>query len=277
VVYSAYGNDHEIVIQGRVQEEQSFKQANVADSWLQNLWRRLKDIKPKDIEDKLVTVYIDGLSFATKSDSEGYFSFDINTTAALKSGYKEIFIATQGNRDRQRTKVLIITQPLIAVLADFDDTLILSNVTNKWILGINTMFKNYKQRKAVSGMADWFKEILAKNPSNTPSPLFILSGSPQQLFRPIEAFLNYHHFPKHTLLLKKAHGEHKDPLLNQFVYKVKKIEKLFKLYPQNKWYMFGDSGERDREVYSYLKAKYPKKIINFFIRDIKSGKVDTNR
>ena len=135
----------------------------------------------------------------------------------------------------------------------------------------NTFFKNYKQRKAVPGMAERFGKILEKNPSRAPSALFFLSGSPNQLSASIEKFLDYHHFPKHVLLTKKIHGKASVSLFEQFHYKAEKIGALIRMYPGMKWVLFGDNGENDKEVYTYIGKKYPEKIEGIFIRDIHSG------
>jgi len=38
--------------------------------------------------------------------------------------------------------------------------------------------------------------------------------------------------------------------------------------------MFGDSGEKDLEVYTEIKKRYPSKVINFYIRNVKSGEIE---
>jgi len=274
VVYNAYGNTHYIIIQGRMEKEKSYKKVNRDDSWFKNLFRRLREIEANEIKGKNIFATINQESFQTKGDSEGYFEFDIKTKKAIKSGYKSIELQIQNNPDIKRVKATIIgAKPLIGIISDFDDTLIISNVTNKIKLGINTMFKNYQQRKIVPGMVERFNKILAQNPKNSPNALFVLSGSPQQLFKPINSFLNYYNFPKRVLILKKAHGDNKDPLTDQFAYKTQKIKRLIKLYPNIKWVMFGDSGEKDLEVYRFIKSKYPNKIKEYYIRNIQSGKI----
>jgi len=274
VVYNAYGNTHHIIIQGRMEKEKSYKKVNRDDSWFKNLFRRLREIEANEIKGKNIFATINQESFQTKGDSEGYFEFDIKTKKAIKSGYKSIELQIQNNPDIKRVKATIIgAKPLIGIISDFDDTLIISNVTNKIKLGINTMFKNYQQRKIVPGMVERFNKILAQNPKNSPNALFVLSGSPQQLFKPINSFLNYYNFPKRVLILKKAHGDNKDPLTDQFAYKTQKIKRLIKLYPNIKWVMFGDSGEKDLEVYRFIKSKYPNKIKEYYIRNIQSGKI----
>ena len=189
-------------------------------------------------------------------------------------GYQTIMLNIDGNKNLHETKATIIdSTPLVGIISDFDDTMIVSDVTNKIKLGFNTMFKNYKQRTLVPTMLERFKKILAQNPKGTPSTLFILSGSPQQLFTPIKQFLDYYHFPKLTLILKKAHGANKDPLTDQFAYKTQKIERLIKLYPHIRWVMFEDNGEKDYQVYKAIKEKYPKKLLEYYIRDVKSGEI----
>ena len=40
-----------------------------------------------------------------------------------------------------------------------------------------------------------------------------------------------------------------------------------------KWVMFGDSGEKDYQVYKAIKEKYPKKVRSYYIRNVESGEI----
>jgi len=272
LIYHAYGNAHQILIQGRMEEKKTFSKAKEDDNWFQNIWRTVRQVKGDEIKNQTIFALIHGEKFETKGDDEGYFEFNITTQKALKMGYEKITLYIEGNSNAIEREVTTIgSEPLVGIVSDFDDTMIVSDVTNKIKLGYNTVFKNYKQRTVVPTMLEQFEKILAKNPKDAPSTLFILSGSPQQLFFAVEDFLAFYHFPKHTLILKKAHGDHKDPLTDQFAYKTQKIERLIKLYPNMKWVMFGDSGEKDAEIYKFIKEKYSKKVISYHIRDVESG------
>jgi len=272
VVYHAYGNSHQIVIQGRMGKKKTFKEVKEDDNWFRNLWRRARQVEGNEIESQTIFTSVNHEKFETKGDDEGYFEFNITTQKALKTGYEKIALNIEGNSNIHETEVMVIgSEPLVGIISDFDDTMIVSDVTNKIKLGYNTVFKNYKQRTVVPTMLERFQKILAQNPKDAPSTLFILSGSPQQLFIAVEDFLAFHHFPKHTLLLKKAHGNNKDPLTDQFAYKTQKIERLIKLHPKMRWVMFGDSGEKDAQVYKFIKEKYPHSVISYHIRDVDSG------
>jgi len=39
------------------------------------------------------------------------------------------------------------------------------------------------------------------------------------------------------------------------------------------WIIFGDSGEGCPQVYAFIKKKYPKKVKNYYIRNVNSGKI----
>jgi len=274
VIYHAYGNTHQIVIQGRMVKKKPFKVANKEDGWFKNLWRKIREIEGNELKNQTIYASITHEKFKTKGDDEGYFEFHITTQKALKTGYAKVYIHIEKNANIHESNVTIIdSQPLIGIISDFDDTIIVSDVTHKIQFAQNTLFKNYKQRKVVPSMLERFQKILAQNPKDTPSTLFILTGSPQQLFIPIENFLTYHHFPKRTLILKKIHGDHKDPISDQFAYKTQKIEQLIKLYPNIKWIMFGDSGQKDPQIYKAIQEKHPNSIINYYIRDVESGEI----
>jgi len=273
-VYNAYGNAHHVVIQGRMLRKRAFEVVKSDDSWVRNLWRRAKQIESNEISNAHIIANIHNEKFTVKGDDEGYFEFNITLKSRLKTGYEKVDLTIENNTYTYHTLATIIEdQKLVGIISDFDDTLIVSNVTDKFDLAINTVLKNYQQRILVTTMQEQFRQILSQNPKEVPSTLFILSGSPQQLFTPVEGFLNFHHFPKHTLILKKAHGDNKDPLSDQFAYKTQKIERLMKLYPSMTWVMFGDSGEKDRDVYGAMYKKYPYQIKAFYIRDIENGKI----
>ena len=267
-IYNSYGNSHEVIIQGRLLHKKEFNKVKKSDNFFQNLYRRAKEFVSDEIKNKIVKLDINHEKFKTKSDFEGYFQFDVTLKKSLKTGYHPIKLKIKDTSYIHDAKATIIDKKMIGIVCDFDDTIVVSNVTNKLKLAYNTIFKNYKQRKLIKGIKKRLEKILSQNPKTLPTPLFILSGSPQQLFNPIEGFLNYHHFPKHILILKKSHGINKDPLTDQYKYKTQKIEKLLQLYPNMKWVMFGDSGEKDREVYESLIKKYPDKILRFYIRDV---------
>ena len=78
-------------------------------------------------------------------------------------GFQKITLHINGNKNLHKTNATIIDSiPLLGIISDFDDTMIVSDVTNKIKLGFNMMFKNYKQRTLVPSILERFKKILAQ-------------------------------------------------------------------------------------------------------------------
>ena len=274
-LYNAYGNEHQLFLHGRTVKKEKEDPVSKNDSGYTNAWNAIDFFHSDEIKNKKVFLTVDNKKYMTKGDDEGYFDFNITTATKLDMGYKNIDLQIEENSNIHHAKATVIgSKKMIGIISDIDDTVVVSDVTSKTKLLVNTFWKNYKQREVIATMVDRFNKILKENSPQTPSRLFFISGSPQQLFRPIEKFLEYNNFPKHVTILKQIHGDKTDPLLDQMVYKTEKIEELIALYPNMQWVMFGDSGEKDHEVYKSIKEKYPSKVKGYYIRNVESGKID---
>ena len=272
-IYHCYGNDRTLIIEGRVLDNREFKEASSEDDIFTNFRRKLGYIFNEERKNVDVTLQVKGQTFHTKSDDEGYFEFKLSFPPHTLKPYQKINLyLTREPKVKTSCRAYILSdQKQTGIISDFDDTVIVSNVTNKLKLAYGLLLKNYKQRKAVEGMAERYKKILANSPDK---PLFFITGSPKQFNESIHRFLDYHHFPKRTLITKKIHGKNAYSLFQQHDYKSKQIETLLKLYPQIEWVLFGDSGEQDPQIYLDIAKKYPDRIKEIYIRDVKSGQIE---
>ncbi len=272
-IYEAYGNASRVIIEGRMLHERTPAPATPKDSIFKNFYQKTKEFFNDEIKDSIVYATLDGKSYQSKSDDEGYFHFDIQPETTLTEGYHDISLQIKDNPTKEQVKVPIMIAPAKGIISDFDDTIVISDVTKKWKLIYNILAKNYTQRTLIPTMKDRFVDILSQNPPKYPTPLFILTGSPTQLFGAMEQFLNFHHFPSYQLIAKQMHGAKSDPLLDQFAYKSAQIERLITLFPKMTWTLFGDSGEKDEEVYQTIAKKYPTHIDAIYIRDVTTQKI----
>ena len=107
----------------------------------------------------------------------------------------------------------------LGLISDIDDTILISEVTQKRRLLANTFLKNAKQRQAVPGMASLYTRLMAQNAEPASAPLFYLSASPRQLQDAISEFLGHNAFPPGVLLTKRVSNDFSgDPLLDQLSY-----------------------------------------------------------
>jgi len=264
-----------MALEGRTVNKSKESVVSENDSGYTNAWNKLNFFFNDELKNKKVFLTIGKEKYETQSDNEGYFKFDTALSKERAMSYTHISLRIKDNKNSHNTQATIISskKEMVGIISDIDDTVVISDVPHKTKLLLNTFWKNYKQREVVPTMVERFQKILAANPPAQPSRLFFISGSPKQLYLPIEKFLMYNHFPKYVLILKQTHGKNKDSLTDQLAYKTKKIEALIALYPHMKWVMFGDSGEKDLETYAGIKEKYPDKVKAYYIRNVNSGDI----
>ena len=267
-VYHCFGNDRRLIVEGRVLDPREFDTTKKDDGFIKNIWRKLGHLINDERKNSEILMQIEEQIFHSKTDDEGYFAFDVNSSA------KEIKLTLKDqNSITTKCKPFIPSAAKqVGIISDFDDTVVISDVTNKLKLIYQLLFKNYKQRTVIKGMREHFAKILKNSPDK---PLFFITGSPNQLHHVVVDFLKYHNFPKFTLMTKKIHGNKSYNPFKQQNYKQEQIEELISLYPQISWVLFGDSGEKDEQIYHSIAKKYPDKIKAIYIRNVDSGVVNS--
>ena len=250
-LYNAYTNGTRLIIKGRVidKEDKKTTKSKIYSAFFND-------------EKKEVNVYLEFNKehFVVKSNNEAYFTFDVKPKHKLHKGQK-ILLKTNDETSLQTIEPFFPSlKEHIGVISDVDDTVVVSDVTHKAKLIYNTFFKNYKERKIVKEVEQKIKTILKNNKLQEETAMFFISGSPHQLNNNIKNFLDYHNFQKHAVLTKIIHGEGKDSLHASIAYKYDKIVRLLKMYPRIKWVLFGDSGEKDAEIYLKVLKNYPQRI-----------------
>ena len=271
-----FGNSKHVMIEGRIIEKRfEAKSTSASDGVFKNIWVKLNQFFNDEEDNEVVYVSILNQLHKTQTDDEGYFRFNLKFKQLLKSGYHPVNIFLKNNKSPTECQLLVVPDTISSgIISDFDDTVIISNVTDKIKLLTNTFTKNYVQREVVEGMASFYQNQLLQNSQANLTPLIFVTGSPRQIHKDIQKFLDLHHFPSNIIITKKLHGDNRDPLLDQFAYKTKKIEEIFKLFPQVEFLLVGDDGEKDPEVYQYLQQKYPDQVSEVWIRQVST---DMNR
>ena len=263
-LYNAYTNGSRVIVKGRVIDvnDKKTKESSPFSAFFND-------------EKKWAKVYleIEKERFVVESDNEAYFTFDVKPKSRLKRG-ESILLKTEDANSLQKVEPFFPSlKEHIGVISDFDDTVLVSDVTSNLKLLYNTFLKDYKERKVIVKISQKIKTLMRKDGLQEDKALFFISGSPHQLNNTINSFLDYHHFQKHMLLTKKIHGDVSESLHTTIACKYDKIVRLIEMYPKVKWVLLGDSGERDAEVYWKVRKHYPSSVKAIYIRDVESKKV----
>ncbi|CAE7657701.1 unnamed protein product [Symbiodinium necroappetens] len=147
------------------------------------------------------------------------------------------------------------------VISDIDDTVKVTEV----FYGIKAVLQNtfLKTFDAVPGMAALYQGWAKQRAS-----FHYVSKSPPELHGPLSDFLQKKGFPVSSV--------HLCPLLgrDRANFKLRQVTSLLSQFPNRKFILVGDSGERDAEVYAEIMRKHPSQVLKVLIRAVMAEDVE---
>lgn len=217
-------------------------------------------------EKGVVTWRVADREWTTRTDDGGYWELAMNTPLVLTPGWHDITTEPAASS----AAGLLVVDPAnhFGIISDLDDTILVSEVLKKRVLLTNSLAVPSARRKAVTGMADLYRRLLGQNPVPDASAVFYVSASPKQLTDNLRGFLKQNGFPRGVLRLKEISEAGNESLFDQRDYKRRSLEGILRAYPQVRFALFGDDGEKDPEIYAELQTKYPHQIEGIWIRRV---------
>ena len=180
LIYDAIGRADSITIEGRVVEGEQRSAATPNDPWWKNLWRNARKMFVSEREHAAVALVLHGETLNARADEEGYFRIDHLPKPAIPAGWHVVTVAGAGSTGRGKALIVAPTQTH-GLISDVDDTVLVSEVTDKSRLLKNTFLKNPEQRDAFPGTADFYAALAAKG-GDAPNGRALLSrlGAPNR-------------------------------------------------------------------------------------------------
>lgn len=161
----------------------------------------------------------------------------------------------------------------LSVISDIDDTIKVSQVLDRRALVRNTFYKPFEP---VAGMAAVYRAW-----SNSANAQFhYVSASPWQLYTPLAGFMRGNGFPAGTFHLKDFRIKDQtffDLFRSPERYKHSVIEPLLERFPNRRFILVGDSGEKDPEIYGAIARAHRRQIARILIRDVTGEATDSER
>lgn len=183
-------------------------------------------------------------------------SFWLRYGAVLPSGDSRTF---QG-------ETVFVASEGLSVVSDIDDTIKVSQVTDKRALLANTFLKPFE---AAPGMAVVYRRLAAAG-----AVFHYVSSSPWQLYPHLRRFMDTAGFPLGSFHLR-AFRLKDETLFSLFKSsqetKPSVIEGLLAAHPKRAFILIGDSGEADPEIYGDIARRHPGRIRHIYIRSVTPG------
>jgi hypothetical protein len=193
-----------------------------------------------------------------------------NETGGRRIEYRAV---TAAGDDRAFTgQVHLLSEQGLSVISDIDDTIKISDVQDRRRMLRRTFLEPFQ---AAPGMSDLYAAWAKQGAS-----FHYVTASPWQLYLPLAEFTAEEGFPPGTFHMKMFRARDRS-LFNLFAdpdaTKRLAILPLIAAFPQRRFVLVGDSGQRDPEIYGQLFREYPAQITRIFIRDVTGQKPDDPR
>lgn len=159
-------------------------------------------------------------------------------------------------------RVQLVGEQGVSLISDIDDTIKISNVTDKKQLVRGFFFDDYH---VVDGMPQLYWKLQQAGVC-----FHYVSASPWQLYPSIAPLLEAH-FPFGSL--SQRHFYIADRSFVRFfmsseTYKINAISNIIERFPRRRFILVGDSGERDPRVYATIAQRHSTQIKAIFIRRV---------
>ncbi|HYE12814.1 MAG TPA: phosphatase domain-containing protein [Pyrinomonadaceae bacterium] len=201
---------------------------------------------------------------------------------AGRGGWLKLTAETSGLSGKATSSSAVrLTEPHgLSVVSDIDDTVKVTEVpAGKRAVLRRTFLMDYEEAE---GMRERYQKILERNPDFDNVAFHYVSGSPWQLFRLLHEFLvGTAGFPAGTFHMKGVNVDLED-FVSSFRdigkllagsedterQKREQISEVMRRFPGRKFILIGDSGERDPEVFRWLKGQFGDQVAKIYIRDV---------
>jgi Phosphatidate phosphatase APP1, catalytic domain len=201
------------------------------------------------------------------TEDDGHVVATVNVPAsvvAAAGGRKEFEVVMRAGDDRKFAGRAHFVPPTGRLLvSDIDDTVKITEVTSKEKLLRRTFVDVFE---FVPGASDAYRQRLGPA-----GHLHFLSSSPFQLYTALANGLKESGFSDATFDLKRwrpASLEIDTLLADPKATKGTALERLVARFPKRRFYLVGDSGEQDPEVYGRFAEKHPEVIEHVAIRNV---------
>ncbi len=272
LAYAGYRNAQAVRVKGRiVRFEPALKPG---DGMIQKIGAMLEIYNSKELPGIAVHCEGYGRTADVLTDDEGYFDFELAIDQPLPptTQWESVTLTTPGRQAQQSGfKVPIIapgTDHHWGIISDIDDTVVETGATDFRRHWRRVVLDRPQDRLAVPGASALYK-MIARDHLAPARPFFYVSSSPWNLYGFIAEFMELNAIPHGPMFLKdygfdrgqfihKGHDDHK----------LEAIERVMAFYPEHRFLLIGDNGQRDVTIYAKVVEDFRERVAAVFIRDV---------
>ncbi len=198
-----------------------------------------------------------------QTDRGGYV--DQVVTSDLPPGWHEITLRTQDGATAVAPVQVVDPAVRTGLVSDVDDTVMVTYLPRPLVAAWNVLVRDENAREPVPGMAALYRRLVAAEPG---APVVYLSTGAWNAAPAIGRFLHRHDFPPGTMLLTDWGPTNTGWFRSGPAHKVAQLRRLFAEFPDVRWVLVGDDGQRDPEVYGGAARNLPDHVRAIVLREL---------
>jgi phosphatidate phosphatase APP1 len=253
-------------VKGRVLAERAITRATGEESMWRDLVNTYRRFQSDEIAGaRVIARYRDAVS-ESLTDAEGYFSLRLQPSLMEGGAVWHDVGLELGTAPGVAAVAPVLVPPSDAdfgIISDIDDTIVQTNATS--LVGmIRAVVKNAATRLPFPGVGSLYQALHRGR-----NPIFYVSSSPWNLYELLDDFMAIHGIPHGPMFLQDW-GVDEDTLILDAheTHKLAQISALLEYYPETRFLLIGDSGQRDPEIYLQVIQANAGRIAGVFIRDV---------
>ena len=239
-------------------QARSFAMTGLSDA--QRGWRLFIEVPVAFLP---VTVHVGRASVRTRADRSGCVDVVLRGHG-LPPGWHQATIRAAGST--VTAAVLVVAPgPRLGVIADVDDTVMITHIPRALLATWNSMVKYTSARQPVPGMARMLTDVQTAHPG---APVFYVSTGAWNVLPTLRAFFERHGFPAGPKLLTAWGPTNTGWFRSGIEHKRTQFRRLLIDLPEVVWLLVGDDGQHDLLLYGELAREHRNRVAAIAIRQL---------
>lgn len=215
------------------------------------------------VEHAPVRVEVAGYGFDIRSDRSGLV--DEVLQLSLPPGHHRVVMTAVGGGSGEGEVVVVGPQCRVGLVSDIDDTAMVTALPRPFIAAWNTFVREETVRAEVPGMAQLYRQFLARHPD---AFVLYLSTGAWNTAPFLRRFLRRHGFPVGPLLLTDWGPTNTGWFRSGPAHKLAALRRLRREFPELVWVLVGDDGQHDPEIYGEIAREAPSTVQAIALREL---------
>ena len=223
-------------------------------------WRRLLTLEQPSGE---IDISLGGVRVRARADEAGLI--DVGIPVELPPGPAEALLHVEGRPPVPAPVHVASPDAPRGVVCDIDDTVWITGIRHPLRAAWRTFAGNGSTRRPVAGMAALLGRLVGDDPH---APVVYLSNGPWNLAGPITDFLQRQGFPPGAVLLTDWGISPRAWFRSGQAHKRGSLDRLAGELPGVRWFLVGDDGEHDPEIYRDFARLHPDRVAAIALRTV---------